>query len=81
MCRYCERKPILDGIWGFSREDNSCNITDGRWTSMRAGVNRDGHFVMYAVGDDETDDFVPEWCPFCGRHLHKINDNGEWELL
>jgi hypothetical protein len=48
---------------------------------MRAGVNRDGHFVMYAVGDDETDDFVPEWCPFCGRHLHKINDNGEWEPL
>ena len=79
MCKYCQRKPILNGIFGFDREENSSNITDGRWNSIRAGVNYEGHFIMFASGDSDgkTDNFMPEWCPFCGRHLYEINKDGE----
>jgi len=79
MCRYCERQPRHDGIWGFSRADNSVVITDGRWVSLRAGVNREGQLVIYAAGEDETEDFLPTYCPWCGRLLHKVNEKGEWE--
>jgi len=50
MCKYCQRKPLQNGLFGFDREENSFNITDGRWNSIRAGVNREGHFIMYADG-------------------------------
>lgn len=79
MCKYCQKELNQDDLSDFNRKKNSFNITDGRWNSIRAGINREGHFIMYADGqsDGQTDDFVPEWCPFCGRHLYEINNNGE----
>lgn len=72
-CKFCGQKLVInDGI--YRESDNQISIADGGWTWMYIGVNTAGKVVMRACGDDYTEDYIPKYCPECGRKLRDDKD-------
>lgn len=69
QCKYCHQKPVFDCDGGFWECDNEIVLLSGGWASLYMGVNRNGEVVIRACGDDYADDYLPKYCPECGRKL------------
>ena len=68
MCKYCEQK-LGTNEYCFEPYDNQIKIAEGGWTSVYIGLNEKGEYVLRGLGDNNTDDCLIDYCPFCGRKL------------
>lgn len=70
-CPFCHQKPVF--FKNLVGELNYCacqkELSSGGWTTLYIGVDRIGHTVLRACGEDCTDDYYPKFCPECGRKL------------
>lgn len=72
-CKFCgQTLTINDGF--YDEMDNQIRIAEGCWTEMYIGVNRSGKVVIRACGADYTEDYIPKYCPECGRKLRDDKD-------
>ena len=77
MCKYCERKPVLDPGLDFYGHDwmrydktkNQEQIAGFGHTVMYMAVDEEGRLCIRAEGEDYTDDYYPKFCPECGADL------------
>ena len=71
-CKFCHQKPMFYGDNWFDKYESEIELASGGWTGLYIGVNAKGRTVMRACGDDYTDDYLPNYCPECGRKLTEV---------
>lgn len=75
-CEFCGQKPVIDGGGYYDSFASQKLLASGGWTSLYIGANSNGDIVMRACGDDYTDDWLPTFCPCCGRKLKEAKNDG-----
>ena len=69
----CNMKVLQDdeNYCGFGETvlDDSVELSNATWTSIKFGIQHNGRYVIWASGDDRAE-YYPKYCPECGRKLY-----------
>lgn len=68
-CQLCSMKPVFDAEGCWLRFESSTNLEYGPWISLMACKDQLDRMAIYAVADDYSDMYYPNFCPKCGRRL------------
>lgn len=85
MCKFCERKPVINEKFNTFFIIDNCEplvAGGGAYEEIDIGIDEDGNVVLIAFGENQSDYYYPKFCPECGRKLQKpknaIDKNGIW---
>ena len=77
-CKLCNQKPVFEEYPSYLHHDryndlkSSYVLVSGCYDELRAGADRDGRIVLWALGEGESDFYYPNYCPECGRKLKNV---------
>lgn len=73
-CKLCGLEPLTyeEEEEGYFHEKD-VELAEGNYSSLKCVKNSAGRMCIYAVGDDCTEDYFPNFCPECGKKLTKDN--------
>lgn len=73
-CSLCAIKPYFyEGLRGdekeYSKHESSRVLSSGPWSWLKVCKDQNDRLAIYAVGDEDTELYYPNFCPECGRKL------------
>lgn len=72
-CKFC--KDRVSKYWDdgvdtyFSEFDNSDSMAHSDLIDVRMGVDENGKYIIFAIGEETSNYYYPKYCPECGRKL------------